>query len=327
MHTCPSDLFIRAGELKEKDEPFVLATVIAVKGSTSARIGAKAIFDKDFRNAYGWVGGGCAESFLAGEARLAMAERRPRIVNVDLDDEVFGLLPCGGSMDVYLEPQFPAPVLSLPNVGEWQGSIHAFVHELGYQAQDDNRQTRIRDWAAAFALIARAIGAGESAALVPRRRGLELPTLSDSRPLIVLGRTRITEEICRLAALLGWPATVYAIGASSMDFPHGTSVCEMPFDFSSVELPAGGWVVVGSHHHLDHEFVAHALRSEAEYVAMIGSRKRAAAVLEALKEIGLTSWERLFVPAGLALRSETPSQIAFSILCEILFLQGRLNEP
>src|SRR5271154_1035776 len=99
MHTSPNEIFAAVDALKRRQENFVLATVIRVHGSTSAKLGAKAIFSSDGKNVLGWVGGGCAESFLSREATLSLDEKIPRIVNVDLDDEVFGLMPCGGTMD------------------------------------------------------------------------------------------------------------------------------------------------------------------------------------------------------------------------------------
>lgn len=91
---------------------FALATVVAVRGSASGKPGAKAIFDEQGRNLYGWVGGGCVERFVGEQAIEALACGQPRVVVADLDDELLGLgMPCGGEMDVYIEPVWPrAPV-------------------------------------------------------------------------------------------------------------------------------------------------------------------------------------------------------------------------
>jgi xanthine dehydrogenase accessory factor len=97
---------VRAGE------PVVVATVVHVEGSASAKPGAKAILDAQGHILFGWIGGGCAESTVSEEARGVLAERRPRLVRLDLDDEVLGVgMPCGGYMDVYIEPLMPQPKL------------------------------------------------------------------------------------------------------------------------------------------------------------------------------------------------------------------------
>lgn len=91
---------------------FATATVIRAHGSASAKPGSKAVIDAGGRNVFGWVGGGCAETLVREEALEALEDGRSRIVDVDLDDEVLGVgMPCGGRMEVYIEPHFPAPPL------------------------------------------------------------------------------------------------------------------------------------------------------------------------------------------------------------------------
>ncbi|MCH8885575.1 MAG: XdhC family protein [SAR324 cluster bacterium] len=99
-------------EYIEKRRPFAVATVIRVVGSASAKPGSKALIDEKGRNVHGWVGGGCAESLVREEALAAIAEGTTRIVEVDLDDEVLGVgMPCGGRMEVYIEPHLPPKTL------------------------------------------------------------------------------------------------------------------------------------------------------------------------------------------------------------------------
>jgi xanthine dehydrogenase accessory factor len=102
----------RLSALIETEETCVVATVVEIVGSASARPGAKAIVDRAGRVVFGWVGGGCAESTVRDEALRALAERRPRTIRLDLDDEVLGVgMPCGGHMTVFIEPYLPEPRL------------------------------------------------------------------------------------------------------------------------------------------------------------------------------------------------------------------------
>jgi xanthine dehydrogenase accessory factor len=93
-------------------EPVALATVLSTEGSASARPGAKALFDAQGRLIHGWVGGGCAESSVRDAALEALRDGRPRTLRLDLDDEVLGVgMPCGGFMNLYVEPLLPQPKL------------------------------------------------------------------------------------------------------------------------------------------------------------------------------------------------------------------------
>ena len=124
------ELYVQAGELVAQRIPFALATVVRVEGSTSAKPGAKTIIDAEGRTIAGWVGGGCAESAVRAEAQKCIAEGQSTIITLDLMDEVLGVgMPCGGLMEVFIEPVIPKDELLI--VGH--GRIAETLAELGYQ--------------------------------------------------------------------------------------------------------------------------------------------------------------------------------------------------
>ncbi len=119
--------------LADTRRPYVLATVIRVAGSASAKPGSKAVIDDQGRNLAGWVGGGCAEGLVREESLKALTERQTRIVRVDLDDEVLGVgMPCGGNMEVYLEPHFPPRRVYIAGHNRLARHLSALAGLLGY---------------------------------------------------------------------------------------------------------------------------------------------------------------------------------------------------
>jgi xanthine dehydrogenase accessory factor len=68
-----------------------------------------------------------------------------------------------------------------------------------------------------------------------------------------------------------------------------------------------------------------ALAVEADYVAFVGSRKKAEALKSALLKRGATpeALAKLKAPAGLDLGAITPDEIAISILAEIVMVRRR----
>lgn len=121
------DTRLRAGE------SLVLATVVRIEGSASAKPGAKAVIDAQGRLVWGWVGGGCAESAVRDEAREVLAERRPRLIRLDLDDEVLGVgMPCGGYMEIYLEAMTNDPKLLVLGHGRIAETLAVLGHALGF---------------------------------------------------------------------------------------------------------------------------------------------------------------------------------------------------
>jgi xanthine dehydrogenase accessory factor len=98
--------------LREAGEPCAIATVVETRGSVSARTGSKAVIDRHGKVIAGWVGGGCAQSSVCHTALECLRQGEPRIIDLDLDDEVLGTgMPCGGAMRVYVEPMMPKPKL------------------------------------------------------------------------------------------------------------------------------------------------------------------------------------------------------------------------
>lgn len=112
------DLFKTIAELKAANTPFAIATVIQVEGSSSGKLGDKAIYDEAGERILGWVGGACVENRVAASAIESYADGKPRIINIDLDsDTMESGIPCGGKMAVIVEPQLSAPVLLIRGMG------------------------------------------------------------------------------------------------------------------------------------------------------------------------------------------------------------------
>jgi xanthine/CO dehydrogenase XdhC/CoxF family maturation factor len=330
MLTSPPELFRKAQVLKDAGAAFVIATVIRVRGSASAKTGSKALFDAEGMNLYGYIGGGCAESHVAQEACEALQEKRPRIVEIDLDDEVFGLMPCGGVMDVYLEPHFSSPLLPLPNLGRWNQAASQFLRELGFESEYGALPAlALQSWRDVFLELAKALAAWQGHPLVPLRdtKGsgpAPLPELPALAPTILLfGQTRITEEFGRILQFLDWQAQVFR-NRPLEDAQAHLMVCELPLHPEAITVPPGAWVVIASHHKEDAAIAEHALRAGAHYVALVASAKRSRLIALDLKERQLPSalLQNFCAPAGLNMPTDTPLQIAFSIVCEILLAQN-----
>ncbi|MCC6615908.1 MAG: XdhC family protein [Anaerolineae bacterium] len=74
---------------------------------------------------------------------------------------------------------------------------------------------------------------------------------------------------------------------------------------------------------IDIDLIPILLATDAPYIGLIGSRRRWALTVNALKERGLSEAEiaRVRAPIGLELNAETPKEIAISIMAEITMLR------
>ena len=109
----------QCNELRAREEPFVLATVVAYKSPQSAKPGSKAIIKSD-GTMLGWIGGGCVQPIVLREAKQALQTGRPKLLTISPDeprDDWKGVqsfsMTCegGGSLEIYLEPVIPRPQL------------------------------------------------------------------------------------------------------------------------------------------------------------------------------------------------------------------------
>jgi xanthine dehydrogenase accessory factor len=94
---------------------------VRVEPPTSARPGDKAVITADGR-LRGWIGGSCSEPVVRREALRALAEGIPQLVKIVAAEEVrqtrkrgelmvATTCPSGGSLDIFIEPRLPRPLL------------------------------------------------------------------------------------------------------------------------------------------------------------------------------------------------------------------------
>jgi len=135
--------FARATELEAAGRPFVVATVVAVQRPTSARPGASGIVHPD-GTIEGWVGGSCAQPVVVREALRAMADGQPRLLRLSKDAPAEGrrgdgvvelVMTChsGGTLEIYVEPHLPAPLLWVAGTTPIAGALVTLGSATGWR--------------------------------------------------------------------------------------------------------------------------------------------------------------------------------------------------
>lgn len=114
-------------------EAVVLATVVQTQRSAPRRAGAKMLVWADGRTA-GTVGGGEMEHRVRVEAAHALDDRRSRFINYQLVDPLGGDPGvCGGTVDIYLEPYMPQPILLIVGAGHVGQAVAELASLLDYR--------------------------------------------------------------------------------------------------------------------------------------------------------------------------------------------------
>ena len=130
-----SSIYEKMTELLQKQEPFVVATIVSYKGSVPRQV-AKMIITKD-QKTYGTIGGGCVEGQVAEEASLMLnnGEKGVLVKSYDLVEEEFGGvgMNCGGKIDVSIEIVEPNPTLIIAGSGHVSSSLAKLAQMLGFE--------------------------------------------------------------------------------------------------------------------------------------------------------------------------------------------------
>ena len=131
----------RASELHEKDEPFVIATVVRCEPPTSGKPGDRAIITQDAKLT-GWIGGGCAQPIVIQEAVKALKDGKPRLVRVsptagaEPADGITGytmMCHSGGTLDIFIEPVLQKPHLLIYGRSPVAKTLNALAKVLSYR--------------------------------------------------------------------------------------------------------------------------------------------------------------------------------------------------
>lgn len=133
-------IFKALAELETNHEAGVLCTVIRTRGSTPRHTGSKMLVYPD-GHILGSVGGGGLEQQVIEASLGALRDSQPRLLEINMVDPSRGDVGvCGGTVEVFVEPILPKPVLIVIGAGHVGKAVAHLAHWLGFHvAVNDDR--------------------------------------------------------------------------------------------------------------------------------------------------------------------------------------------
>jgi len=127
-------------ELAEKNKAGVLCTIIRTRGSTPRHATSKMLVYPD-GHILGTVGGGGLEQRVIASSLEALRDGQPRLLEFNMVDPSRGDVGvCGGTVEVFVEPILPKPVLVVIGAGHVGKAVAHLAHWLGFRvAVNDDR--------------------------------------------------------------------------------------------------------------------------------------------------------------------------------------------
>ena len=339
------DIYEEIVRLQDTGGTAALATVVAVKGSTPRAEGSRMLVRPD-GSILGSIGGGCVEASVWQTAKKTIITHTAQLVEYDLtgrEETPEGLI-CGGTMQVFIEP-VPLPgssealmeMLRLRNEGE-AAALATVIREAGLQLVPGSRLL-IREGSGMHF----STGDKELDACL-RQAGQE--SLNQRSPKIIthgalqvfiepvfpepavyiFGAGHIGYAVSKIARLAGFKVVVIddrPAYANKERFPDAEEFyVEDPADaVAQLKLNKASYAVIACRGHLeDQRVLQETLKTQAGYIGMIGSHKKTKTVFANLTDLGVTedALARIHAPIGLPIATETPEEIAVSIMAEII---------
>lgn len=348
MNSMDVDVIRTAMDWMNRGHRVVLGTVVRTWGSSPRPPGSLMVIRDDGQVA-GSVSGGCIEDDLIDRVKRGeLALRLPQSTRYGVSAEEaqrFGL-PCGGTVEIVLEPL----------------SAQAMLREL-LGAIEQHRVVRRR---LEMATGLTSLNPADSDDAV-RFDGQVLETVHGPRlRLLIIGAGQLSRYLASMAVMLdyrvtvcdprdeyheGWAGTWSPQAASTPPSPEGsarpwggpagalegvTLSRTMPDDLViAMNLDANSAVVALTHDpKLDDLALMEALKTPAFYVGALGSRRNNDARRQRLLQFDVSAAEvaKLHGPVGLNLGGKTPPEIAMSIVAEMtavrrgVVVEGRLAD-
>jgi xanthine dehydrogenase accessory factor len=255
------DLFEEIVRMRRAGQRAALATIVHTNGSIPSYESSRMLVREDGSIA-GTIGGGCVEAEVWAAAKEVMQMEAPRKMVFNLNNEASydnGLI-CGGTLEVFVEPILPQPMLYLFGGGH----------------------------------VSMAVAKAASAA------GFGIGIVDDRESFANEERFPMAQEIYKSYE-----------NAFERIRPNASSYL----------------VIVTRGHKEDMRVLAWAVRTQARYLGMIGSKRKVLSVYKALENEGYKAeeFERVYAPMGLEIGALSPEEIAVSIAAELVAV--RRNAP
>lgn len=248
------DLFEEIVKMRRGGQRGALATIVHTNGSIPSYESSRMLVREDGSIA-GTIGGGCVEAEVWAAAKEVMHKEAPRKMVFHLNNEASydnGLI-CGGTLEVFVEPILPQPIVYLFGGGHVSMAVARAAHAAGF-------------------------GIG---------------VVDDREAFANKERFPMAQE-------------VYTSYENA---------------FEKIRPNAASYLVIVTRGHKeDMRVLAWAVRTDARYVGMIGSKRKVMSVYQALENEGYKAeeFERVYAPMGLDIGALSPEEIAVSITAELV---------
>jgi len=301
---------------QKKHYKLVLATVVAMEGSSYRRPGVRMLLN-DQGESFGAVSGGCVEKEVHRQALDVFESRVPKIMSYDGRLR----LGCEGIIHLLLEPLELSEEL-LMTFNDFISSRRSFSSRSFFSLEAEDHTKFGTD----LLFDGNAYGLSKDFKATD-----EVSVFTQEFPPLfrfwIFGAEHDAVTLCKAAATLGWEVTVVASPdeQKTIDYFPGAANLRTPnFDELEVDSIDKQTALILMTHSLskDVQYLIALSKTHPIYFGLLGPAKRREQLINHLLEhkpdTDLAFIEKLRGPAGINIGAENSKEIAVSVLAEIL---------
>jgi xanthine dehydrogenase accessory factor len=341
-----TDLSGQIHHLLEKGHPVVLATVISHAGSTPRGAGAKMIIRED-GSIFSTIGGGGVEGevirrapdvFKSGGAII----RHFNFSSTDIASSM-GMI-CGGKMDILMERLDPdantkaifGALASNIRTGEkclLGRAFHSEIsspqhHHLFLMTGDDTVLGNVPFETAELEALKETVFQCRTPIL---RTTENLTIIADpfisAECVYLFGAGHVAQQVARILNMVDLRTVVIDDREEFANrdlFPTADEICvpeNFSIAFSELHIDRNSIIVIVTRGHAhDQTVLEQALKTDAGYIGMIGSKRKRNTIYDNLSKKGVRPEDlaRVYSPIGLEIGAQTPEEIAVSITAQLI---------
>jgi len=342
------ELFQDIQKLARAEKRVAMATLVATRGTSPKREGAKMWVGEEGRILGSVTIGGCVDARVIAESEDVLSSFEPRLVEMKLGDEDAWEIgfSCAGDLDVLIEP------VDLANPNGNVFDLYRTVQNAVNRGRNAAIATSLKD--SSFKLlivegeeVSGTLGTSDldreaqtvAAELMRKRRSSTvslgaLPVFFEVHgpppTLIVFGAGHVSMPLISLAHDLGLK-TIVVDGrprfATCERFPDVDELLiGIPSEIAERFVYTSSTFVVLTAHDYKYDLpvLKVVLPARPAYVGLLGSKRRGAAIKQFLIDGGMDEslLDQLHVPTGLDIGADSAAEIALSILAEIVAIRS-----
>lgn len=330
-------LYEKICTLIKEGQSLVTATIYSSSGSSPRTSGAKMAVSED-ESIFGTIGGGRMEAEVQQKAKEIFESGQCAILEFNLNGKEDTDMICGGDVKILLEYIDASDEQVKKVCSQIESCINnnynaVFVTELS----NDSRST-------AHYVFSESLKDGCSDAEIcellkkeGRFRSLKVKSLDDkifilepiciSDTVYIFGAGHVSKQLAEVTEMTGFKTVILDDReefANKDRFPKADKIIVLDSadePFKEVNIDKDSYVVIVTRAHTaDLKVLRQALKSDAGYIGMIGSKRKKLQLYSKLEKEGFNSedFKRVHCPIGIEIYAETPEEIAISIAAELI---------